>query len=76
VHYALLNAEKYFEQGKRATWIKRRLSPTISFILHYFIQLGFLDGWEGFIAARMTSFYTFLKYARLQELWDGAQKKQ
>ena len=76
VHYALLNAEKYFEQGKKATWVKRRLSPYAGFFLHYILQLGFLDGWEGFVAARMTSFYTFLKYSRLQELWDGQPLKQ
>jgi hypothetical protein len=30
--------------------------------------LGFLDGWEGMVCARMTAYYTFLKYARLYEL--------
>lgn len=68
VHYALLNAEKYFQQGKKATWIKRYLAPPYSFIKHYVFQLGFLDGWEGLLSARMTAFYTFLKYARLHEL--------
>ncbi len=73
VRYALLNAEKYFEKGKRSTWIKRRLSPSVNFLVYYILKFGFLDGWEGFIAARMTSFYTFLKYARLQELWKSRQ---
>ena len=68
VQYALLNAEKYFQQGKKSTWIKRWMAPPFSFIKHYIFQLGFLDGWEGLLSARMTAFYTFLKYARLQEL--------
>ncbi len=68
VNYALLNAEKYHRQGKRATWIKRFLAPPFSFLKHYIFQLGFLDGWEGLLSARMTAFYTFLKYARLHEL--------
>ncbi|HEV7332610.1 MAG TPA: glycosyltransferase family 2 protein [Flavisolibacter sp.] len=68
VQYALLNAEKYFRQGKKATWIKRWLAPQFAFAKHYIFQLGFLDGWEGLLSARMTAFYTFLKYARLQEL--------
>lgn len=67
--YALLNAEKYFAQGKKSSWIKRYLSPRFAFVKHYIFQLGFLDGWEGLLSARMTSFYTFLKYARLHELW-------
>lgn len=69
VRYALLNAEKYFTQGKRSSWAKRYLSPGFSFIKHYVFQFGFLDGWAGLLSARMTTFYTFLKYARLHELW-------
>ena len=70
VRYALLNAEKYFANGKKSSWTKRYISPRFSFLKHYIFQLGFLDGWEGLLAARMTSFYTFLKYARLHELWQ------
>jgi glycosyltransferase involved in cell wall biosynthesis len=69
VHYALLNAEKYFRQGKKAGFVKRYINPGFAFNKHYFFQLGFLDGWEGLISACMTSYYTFLKYARLHELW-------
>ena len=71
VKYALLNADKYFQLGKRSSWMKRHLSPAFSFIKHYIFQLGFLDGWEGLLSARMTAFYTFLKYARLHELWKA-----
>ncbi|HEY0068034.1 MAG TPA: glycosyltransferase family 2 protein [Flavisolibacter sp.] len=68
VSYALLNAEKYYRNGKRSTWLKRFFSPLFSFVKHYIFMLGFLDGWEGLLSARMTAFYTFLKYARLHEL--------
>lgn len=71
VNYALLNAEKYYRNGKRSTWVKRYLAPSFSFVKHYIFQLGFLDGWEGLLSARMTAFYTFLKYARLYELKKG-----
>lgn len=71
VRYALLNAEKYFAQGKKSSWFKRFINPQFSFAKHYIFQLGFLDGWEGLLSARMTAFYTFLKYARLHELWKG-----
>lgn len=76
VHYALLNAEKYFSQGKKSSWAKRYLSPSFSFLKHYLFQLGFLDGWEGLISARMTAYYTFLKYARLHELWQAGDGKR
>jgi glycosyltransferase involved in cell wall biosynthesis len=75
VQYALLNAEKYFAEGRRSTWIKRRISPSVNFFVHYILQLGLLDGWEGYVAARMTAFYTFLKYSRLHELWKNRQQE-
>jgi glycosyltransferase involved in cell wall biosynthesis len=66
--YAMLNAEKYFRQGKKASWIKLRLSPGFTFFHYYILKRGFLDGYEGYICARMTAYYTFLKYTRLKEL--------
>ncbi|MCX6318194.1 MAG: glycosyltransferase family 2 protein [Bacteroidetes bacterium] len=69
--YAMLNGEKYFRQGKKASWFKLRLSPGFAFFHYYFLKLGFLDGYEGYLCAKMTAYYTFLKYARLRELNKG-----
>lgn len=69
VHYALLNAGNYFQRGKKSTWIKRYLSPLFMFLKYYCLRLGFLDGWAGLFSARMASLYTYVKYARLYELW-------
>jgi glycosyltransferase involved in cell wall biosynthesis len=66
--YAMLGAEKYYKQGKKANWLKLNLSPFFTFANYYFIKLGFLDGREGYILARMTARYTYLKYERLKEL--------
>jgi hypothetical protein len=74
VQYALLNAEKYYDQGKKSTALKRYINPLFTFIKHYIFQLGFLDGWEGLVSARMTAFYTFLKYTRLHELNSSGKK--
>ena len=68
VSYAMLNAEKYYKQGKKASWWKIRLSPGFTFFHYYVLKLGFLDGHAGYICARMTAYYTFMKYARLKEL--------
>lgn len=68
VHYARLNALKYHEQGKQAGFFKLRLSPGFNFVKYYLVKLGFLDGWEGFLIARTTAWYTFLKYSFLQEM--------
>lgn len=76
VKYALLNAGKYFAAGKRSRWWKLYLSPGFTFTKHFVFELGFLDGWRGLTSAYMTAYYTHLKYARLQELWDEKQKLQ
>lgn len=68
--YAMLNAEKYHRQGKKPSWLKLRLSPGFTFFHYYIIRLGFLDGHAGYLCARMTAYYTFLKYARLKELQE------
>jgi glycosyltransferase involved in cell wall biosynthesis len=72
--YALLNAEKYSEQGKKSSWINIYGAPIFSFLKYYIFKLGFLDGWAGFICARMGSYYTFIKYARLLELNRESKK--
>lgn len=68
VHYAMLNAEKYSRLGKKASWFKIRLSPAFTFLNYYLLKLGFLDGHAGYVCAKMTAWYTFMKYARLKEL--------
>ncbi len=68
VNYASLNAAKYHGQGKKAGWAKRYLAAPFSFIKNYFFRFGFLDGKAGFTVAHMNAFYTWLKYARLDEL--------
>jgi glycosyltransferase involved in cell wall biosynthesis len=68
VKYAMLSAEKYFRQGKRTSWFKLRIAPVFTFFNYYILKLGFLDGHGGYICARMTARYTFLKYKKLREL--------
>jgi glycosyltransferase involved in cell wall biosynthesis len=74
IHDALLWAVKSHRQGKKAGMIKLFFSPKFSFIKNYFFKLGFLDGWEGYVCAKMRAWYTFLKYARLRELNDTLKK--
>jgi glycosyltransferase involved in cell wall biosynthesis len=76
LRYARLNAAKYFAQGKKSSFIKLRLSPAFSFVQNYLLRLGFMDGWEGYITAKTTAWYTFLKYAYLKEMWGGKEPTQ
>jgi glycosyltransferase involved in cell wall biosynthesis len=42
--------------------------PAFRFFKCYFLKLGFLDGWPGFIMASTSAFYVHAKYAKLYEL--------
>jgi glycosyltransferase involved in cell wall biosynthesis len=61
-------AKKYFTAGKQPNFLKQYLSPAFAFLQHYIFRLGFLDGREGFIIAKTTARYTFLKYRYLKEM--------
>jgi hypothetical protein len=41
--------------------------PWWRFVRGYFLRLGFLDGWRGYVIARMIAFETFLRYAKVRE---------
>ena len=68
ISYAMLNAQKYFEQNRKRSVIKLYLAPLFSFLKNYIFRLGFLDGAAGFMIARTTARYTYLKYAYLDEM--------
>ncbi len=68
IAYAKLNAQKYQQQGKRAGFFKLHIAPGLTFLQYYILRLGFLDGWEGYLIAKTTAWYTFLKYSFLKEM--------
>lgn len=69
--YARMNAKKYFESGKKPSFFKQYFSPVFAFVQHYIFRLGFLDGKEGFIIARTTAWYTFMKYHYLNDMYKN-----
>jgi glycosyltransferase involved in cell wall biosynthesis len=73
--FTTIQANAMFAQGKKAGYIKLRLSPLLAFITGFFIKGGFLDGYDGFIIARSVAYSTMLKYAKLMYLWRNAGKK-
>ena len=47
----------------------------LDFLVRYFIRLGFLDGWHGFLWAVLGSFYGFVKYAKVKELFAESSRQ-
>jgi glycosyltransferase involved in cell wall biosynthesis len=68
IYYARLSADKYYEQGKRATLLKRYIAPVFNSLKSYVFQLGLLDGKTGFRLAILITYYTWLKYYYLYQL--------
>jgi len=68
-YFTTIAAKANFAKGRRAGFIKLRISPAVKFIGDYLFRLGFLDGFHGYVIARVSSHATFLKYAKLRQLW-------
>ena len=57
-----------YESSLKKSWSKIILSPAWSFFNGYFLRLGFLDGYRGFLIAWETAHLSFLKYQKLHQL--------
>jgi glycosyltransferase involved in cell wall biosynthesis len=62
--YTDLAAREMLEGGAQATWLRRALAPPWVFLNTYFFRLGVLDGYPGFVIARMAAHYVRRKYAK------------
>ena len=66
--FARMRGEHYYKQGKKHAWFYMMFSPIFAFVQHYFFQVGFLDGKDGYHICRITAKATKLKYQTLKEL--------
>lgn len=66
--YSGLQAAQMRAAGKRFSWFHFFTKPYVKFIECYFLKLGFLDAWPGYIIARNAAYSVFLKWTKLREL--------
>ena len=71
-YFSTIAAKAYFDQGKKAPIWKIIFNPFWAFFKAYFFRLGFLDGFNGFMICYQTGHITFLKYAKLRELYRSS----
>lgn len=72
--YSSLGAQKLADKGKTGGMAKALGRGAWSFLKLYFLKLGVLDGWPGFVIAVGNFEGTFFKYAKLHELkasWEA-----
>jgi len=62
--YTSMAAEDLKEKGSAPSIIKIMVNPLFGFIKQYFIKLGFMDGFHGFVLAVVSAYYVFVKYAK------------
>jgi glycosyltransferase involved in cell wall biosynthesis len=67
-HYTTLAAEELVFQKTKVGLSRLILDPAWTFVRSYFLQRGFLDGFEGLTIAQMAAIYTFLKYAKARNM--------
>lgn len=67
--YTSLRAKELYQNGVEVSFLDIVIYPKAKFILNYFINLGFLDGIEGFVFAIFMSFHSFLVRGKLWLLW-------
>jgi len=61
-----INKQKLYSElsSKKKNIFKAFVSPCWTFFKIYFIKLGFMDGWHGFVIAKVYAKYTFWKYIK------------
>lgn len=68
-YFTSIAAKAAFDKGLNATWIQLYMNPLAKFFKSYFLQLGFLDGKEGFRICWHSSRATHIKYRKLLSLY-------
>ena len=69
--HSALKAEELFEKGITITPFHIIVKPLARFIKHYFVKLGILDGFYGFIISFALSYGVLVRYIKL---WNLKQK--
>jgi glycosyltransferase involved in cell wall biosynthesis len=72
--YTTLAARQAFERGVGAGTAHLLLSPVVRFLKFYILRLGFLDGVPGLLHISIGCMNSYMKYAKLIELYKAEQQ--
>ncbi len=71
IHYAydtieefIVKQNRYSSLNKKSNKLKATINPSWTFFKIYILKGGFLEGWNGFVIAKLYSEYTFWKYIK------------
>ena len=70
--YAQLVARTDLEQRRRKLWLYHAvIKPVSLFVRSYFLKLGFLDGYRGFLLAVIAAWERYMRYVAFRQLKKG-----
>jgi glycosyltransferase involved in cell wall biosynthesis len=69
-------ASRAIAQGKLPGLLKVLLAPKWKFFTDYFIKLGFLDGYHGYLVCKLSAFATFVKYSKIRQYASMAKEEK
>lgn len=72
--YSTLSARDMFTQGKHAGWWTPLTHGLWMFLRTYIFEMGFLEGFDGFMISALNAGGSFMKYAKLKELHTTVHK--
>lgn len=75
ITYSNLFAQQRLERGKNVSLPEIWFRSWWRFVRGYILRRGFLDGWQGYVIARMIAQETFLRYAKVRAAQAGPKSK-
>ncbi len=73
--YSEIGAIAAVERGRKMNQLKVICYPFWKFIRTYFLKLGFLDGYMGFVVCIISTHEAFLKYAKIRQMQNNKSLK-
>lgn len=67
-NFSDITAMMLHKKGRRSTIFNILVNPLVKFVRDYFINMGFLDGYYGYVICKISAHATFLKYVKLRQL--------
>lgn len=69
--FTTIMATENFQRGKKVNILSIVIKPVWKFLKSYIIRLGFMDGYYGYVIAKISAHATFVKYLKLRELYKN-----
>ncbi len=64
--YSELSADMAHKMGKKCSLFKLFFAPKWFFFNRYFLRLGFLDGYYGYVFCKLAAYEKWIKYAKIR----------